>query len=712
MANIDDAFRIDKLSLNDNILVTEGQLDPSTGAGYEAPIGSLYFDSLTGAVYHKHGPTDTDWNRFGEIDAAATFAALHQPTGFVSRVDSSLSIDTNTRTFSINVRSPHTSYTYYIKGQKYVISTTKSVVIPDITGLYYIYFDGTETLNYMTSFSETLLTENAIVSIIFWNATSNDAIYFSDERHGVIMDGSTHSYLHTTLGTRWISGLGINGTFNPGGVNDADIQLSIENGSIRDEDLIHSIYDTGLQQTTYDLTQDLSPIAQLPVLYRLGTANEWYIKQADNYPFIYSGTAGYSGTRIPYNHWTGSSWQLTEIANNRFGLLHIMATNDIRHPIIVLQGLQAYQNKPAGVDAAISELKRYTNLPFAEMTPIGTLIFQTSDSFTNSQKISFQLTSEGNTYVDWRFINNVSVNTQGINDHGSLAGLNDDDHIQYALAGVGSTRTFNFNDLYNINDPTRTLSDNGKLYGLFWNNTNTEYDINTFGLHDLSDVNVSNSAGIDGYGLTYNQSTGKWIASPVAPVLKLYSENPSSPAPPSALGINSIALGSGAQTDVSAPNSLAIGEQSLARIRGGVVQANGRFGSSGDAQVGRYILRTHTINSTPTEAFIDGTNGSVRLVLPDNSTWTFKATITGHRTDINNGHAGYTINGVIYRNSGANTTAIQGSIIKNVIAESNPAWDINITADSTNGSLKITVIGETAKTIRWVAYVETVEITN
>lgn len=198
----------------------------------------------------------------------------------------------------------------------------------------------------------------------------------------------------------------------------------------------------------------------------------------------------------------------------------------------------------------------------------------------------------------------------------------------------------------------------------------------------------------------------------IATKLNLYAENSSVFVTPVAAGTNSIALGSGAQTSSTAPESLAIGLQSLARNQGGVVQASGRFASSGDAQTGKYLLRTHTVNNTPTEMFIDGTAGSVRLELPDDSTWTFRIMITGHRTDLGNGHAGYTAVGVIYRGAGAASTTIQGAVNKTVIAESNPAWDINISADTTNGSLKILVTGENSKTIRWVAMVETVEVTN
>lgn len=206
----------------------------------------------------------------------------------------------------------------------------------------------------------------------------------------------------------------------------------------------------------------------------------------------------------------------------------------------------------------------------------------------------------------------------------------------------------------------------------------------------------------------YNGTTWNVIATRP----NLYSEKVNGYVAPVAAALDSVALGSGAETQAGANNSLAIGLQSLARTPGGVVQASGRFASNGDAQAGRYLLRGTTISVVPQELLIDGTGGSQRLVLPDDSTWTFKITVTGHRTDLGDGHAGYTAAGVIYRRAGAANTFIQGSVQKSVLAESNPVWDINISADTVNGSLRVTVTGENGKTIRWVALVETVEITN
>lgn len=191
--------------------------------------------------------------------------------------------------------------------------------------------------------------------------------------------------------------------------------------------------------------------------------------------------------------------------------------------------------------------------------------------------------------------------------------------------------------------------------------------------------------------------------------LVLYSEHPFSAIPPASGGNNSIALGSGAETTIAATNSLAIGLHSLARHPGAIVMAAGRFGTSGDAQSSRYMLRTNTVGITPAELLFD--DGS-RLQIPDDSTWTFTITVTGHRTNGTDGHAGYKFEGVIYRIAGASSIAFQGNPVKTVIAESNSAWDININADTTLGSLTLTAVGETAKIIRWVALIETLEVTN
>jgi len=206
-------------------------------------------------------------------------------------------------------------------------------------------------------------------------------------------------------------------------------------------------------------------------------------------------------------------------------------------------------------------------------------------------------------------------------------------------------------------------------------------------------------------------------------LLNLYKENFTTGGVANATGANSVAIGDGAtasgtdslslgaRSSAQAPNSTAIGEYSIARQQGAVMMAAGRFVVSGDAQIGNYLLKGATTSNIPRQLYLDGPSGTTPLIIPDNSTWTYKITITAHRSDVSDGHAGYFIKGVIYRQSGAGTTTMQGSAQIEIISRSNPSWSINTSADNVNGCLAITVTGETGKTIRWLAHVETVELT-
>jgi hypothetical protein len=219
-------------------------------------------------------------------------------------------------------------------------------------------------------------------------------------------------------------------------------------------------------------------------------------------------------------------------------------------------------------------------------------------------------------------------------------------------------------------------------------------------LADLANVSLSSLS--PGQALIYNGSN--WVNGANAGVLFL--ENPVTPTPSTAEGDNSVTIGQGAHA--LANNSVAIGDQSLSRYPG-ITQASGRFASSGDAQTGKYLLRSSTINASPTELFLDGTGGSQRLTIADDSTWVFDITVVGHQTNASTGHAGFRVRGVIYKTSV--NTLILGSVNIEVLS-SHANWSTAVTADTTNGSLKITVTGEASKTIRWLAVVETTEVTN
>lgn len=129
------------------------------------------------------------------------------------------------------------------------------------------------------------------------------------------------------------------------------------------------------------------------------------------------------------------------------------------------------------------------------------------------------------------------------------------------------------------------------------------------------------------------------------------------------------------------------------------------------SQTSTLLLRTQTTNNTVTEMFLDEIGGSQRMILPNDTTWTFRILVTARRTDVNNQSAAYQFLGAIDRNASAGTTALVAAASKTVIAENVGGWDCNVNADTTNGALRIQVTGVNGSTINWAARVELVEVT-
>jgi hypothetical protein len=134
--------------------------------------------------------------------------------------------------------------------------------------------------------------------------------------------------------------------------------------------------------------------------------------------------------------------------------------------------------------------------------------------------------------------------------------------------------------------------------------------------------------------------------------------------------------------------------------------AGGCFAAAGDAQSSLYVLRGVTTNATPQELYLD--EYSQRLKVPTGGAWTFDILVVATLADelaVN----GYQIRGVI-KHTTAGVTSLVGAPVQTVLAAEAPAWVVTVEADDANDVLMIKVTGTTAKTIRWVATVRTVEV--
>tara|TARA_R110000772_G_scaffold261545_1_gene380081 strand:- start:894 stop:1919 length:1026 start_codon:yes stop_codon:yes gene_type:complete len=175
-------------------------------------------------------------------------------------------------------------------------------------------------------------------------------------------------------------------------------------------------------------------------------------------------------------------------------------------------------------------------------------------------------------------------------------------------------------------------------------------------------------------------------------------------------------IASGYLSTASGIASYASGMQSVSNIDGKKAHASWRFANDGDAQTGLFSLHKATTDATPAPLLTGwtATPGTTnQVVLPNNSVYGFTGTIIARENSAQtNDFAVWEVKGGAVRATGVATTAL-GSYNINKISESTgaAAWAIGISADTTNGAIAFTVTGEASHSIRWVATINTTEVT-
>ena len=157
------------------------------------------------------------------------------------------------------------------------------------------------------------------------------------------------------------------------------------------------------------------------------------------------------------------------------------------------------------------------------------------------------------------------------------------------------------------------------------------------------------------------------------------------------------------------------GSGAIARGITGYTVFGGIFGSTvGDTQAALLVIKANTSDATATALTVNNAAAGTtnQVILPNNSAYYFKVSVIAGVTGAGNTKA-WTLEGAIKRGAGVGTTAIVGTVTTTIVAADVGAatWTVTATADTTNGGLAITVTGQAATTIRWVAKSETAEMT-
>lgn len=137
--------------------------------------------------------------------------------------------------------------------------------------------------------------------------------------------------------------------------------------------------------------------------------------------------------------------------------------------------------------------------------------------------------------------------------------------------------------------------------------------------------------------------------------------------------------------------------------------------SPGGTQTGDLVIFSDTTNATATALTSTGTAASTtnQVILPNNSAYAFSGTIIARQQAAGGSdYAAWEVKGAIIRDANAASTSL-GTYNINVLSKTAgaSAWDVALSADTTNGGLAVTVTGAAATNIRWVATIQTSEVT-
>ena len=351
-----------------------------------------------------------------------------QPQGFINRTDSRISVSGNIFT----IAPTGSSYGYYNQGIKVIKTSGDSLTIPNLTQINYIHFDtvNNQLSNKTTSFD---FSSDIPIAYVAWNSgvfPSGQMTFFAEERHGIVMDTSTHKWIHNTFGAQYVDGLSIgNYVLGGDGSSNSHATISISNGTLYQEDIEINVTDSS---STDPFCQELNPIAQIPVYYHEGSTGQWVKNTATNYPVKY----GANGPQ--YNLLTGGVWTIPDVSpggQNRCFAVWILATNQIDDPIISIMGQRIDSNQGSAESNNSWSDVNLTNLPLSEVKPLYRLIFAGDSDYTNVPKCTLL------SILDIRVSVTNTIAGVSQNDHGSLFGLGDDDHSQYIH--IDNARTIN-----------------------------------------------------------------------------------------------------------------------------------------------------------------------------------------------------------------------------------------------------------------------------
>jgi hypothetical protein len=151
-----------------------------------------------------------------------------------------------------------------------------------------------------------------------------------------------------------------------------------------------------------------------------------------------------------------------------------------------------------------------------------------------------------------------------------------------------------------------------------------------------------------------------------------------------------------------------LGLEAKAKMLGQHAIATGKFTNEGDAQSSVLSLRRTTPDASPLELSLDG-GGTNFLVTEDDTAYFYTVKVVAKDIADSTKTFMAELKFGFDRATGVASVRLHG-VIKTIMHADNPAWDINVTADTTNGRPDIAVTGQAGTNIHWLARVEVEEV--
>jgi hypothetical protein len=377
--------------------------------------------------------TTPTWQAFGAsgVDGAAGVGQLFTcgfPVNSSGAYLCTLTYNETTRTVTITPTAA--TFKVWAANVEYTKTGAQSIVHAATQGGHFIYYDETGTL--VTNTSPWDLLKHAPVCYVHWDATNSRGIPF-EERHHAGRDVWWHRNQHFAEGTKATSGFGISGYTLSDGSADSMVTWAMATGRVEDEDIRVD-------------TQVLADNGPYTILERSGAAGDWRISRTSTLPFTYTGNA------LQYNQNTGATWQRTNVTEDYFvnmwvfGLSALPTTDMTPSPtatqqIVIVPGQAIFSSQGAAEAESVSSLA-WGTVPFQEMVPL----YRITMRYNASAPSAYTNTARCAIYSVTRIIGtSVTVTQAGSAQHGSLSGLLNDDHTQYAKSSGAGRADFNFN---------------------------------------------------------------------------------------------------------------------------------------------------------------------------------------------------------------------------------------------------------------------------